>query len=282
MLKVARKTTKAIIPGSLEAVYNLRRGLLQELHSDPDGCVGKIMMFEQALPSIPRGALILNDRYYAKPKIWEQVAAQGKWMISRHNCTVKKRRLAVHGQFRSSALSYDDWPVEMGSSQAGPSPVQPHWVRIWGPGSDRTLITNALEPERSTPEQLMASYRRHYCVERMYLAMIEVLELNHLYTCSLAAVGRQLYATAILFNTLRTSQAQIAATAGVAAEILSVNRVFPALIDHYIKATCIAIGSELKWERVHAEHPHITRPESLLDPPCLRVRVRDHLLDGTR
>ncbi len=36
---MARKTTKAIIPGSMEAVYDLRRGLLHELHLNPDGCV---------------------------------------------------------------------------------------------------------------------------------------------------------------------------------------------------------------------------------------------------
>ena len=279
MLKVARKTTKAIISGSLEVVYDLRRGVMHELHFDPDGCVGEITMFEKVLPSIPRGALILNDRYYAKPKIWRQAAAQGVWMISRLNRTVKKRGLAVNAQFRSSSLSYDDWLVEMGGSQAGTSPVQLRWVRIWGPGFDRTLITNVLEPERLTPEQLMAAYRRRWSVERMYLAMKEVLELKHLYNCSPAAVGQQVYATAILYNTLGTSQAQIAATAGVAPEILSVDRLFATLIEHYIKATCVALGSEVEWERVHAKHPRITRPEALLDPSWLRIRIRDHLLE---
>ena len=79
----------------------------------------------------------------------------------------------------------------------------------------------------------------------MYLAMKEVLELNHLYNCSPSAVGQQVYATAILYNTLRTSQAQIAATAAVAPEILSVDKLFPTLIDHYIQGTCVALGSEI-------------------------------------
>ena len=75
--------------------------------------------------------------------------------------------------------------------------------------------------------------------------MKEVLELNHLYNCSPSAVGQQVYATAIFYNTLRTSQAQIAATAAVAPEILSVDKLFPTLIDHYIQGTCVALGSEI-------------------------------------
>jgi len=69
MLKVARKSTEAIIRGSMEPVYDLRWRLLHELHCDPDGCVGEITMFEQVLPSIPPDALILNDRCYVKPSI---------------------------------------------------------------------------------------------------------------------------------------------------------------------------------------------------------------------
>ena len=39
LLKVARKTTKAILPGSMEAVYNLRRRLFSCTYFDPDGSV---------------------------------------------------------------------------------------------------------------------------------------------------------------------------------------------------------------------------------------------------
>ena len=47
----------------------------------------------------------------------------------------------------------------------------------------------------------------------MYLGTEDVLELNHLHTCSLAAVGQQIYATAVLYNTLRISHGKIAGTA---------------------------------------------------------------------
>lgn len=80
--------------------------------------------------------------------------------------------------------------------------MQPRWVRLWGPGFDYTILTNVLEPERLTPAQLMAVYRRRWSVERMFLAMKNVLEINSLYNCSPPAVGQHVYAAATLYNTL--------------------------------------------------------------------------------
>ncbi|HWM65422.1 MAG TPA: IS4 family transposase [Steroidobacteraceae bacterium] len=262
MLKVARKTTRAIIPGSMEAVYDLRRGLLHELYFDPDGYVGEIHMFEKVRHSIPRGSSIIDDRYYAKPKIWQEVAEQGLYMVSRYNRTMKKRRVAVIAEHRSSALSFDDWLVDMGGSQAGTTPVQLRWVRVWGPGFDVTLITNVLDPRLLTPKQLLAIYRRRWSIERMDLAMKEVLELNHLYNCSAPAVGQQVYATA-----------------GIAPEALSVDKLFPTLIDHYIKATCIAFGVEWRVEQMRARCPRFRPPDYKMKPPWLRIHVRDYLLE---
>lgn len=112
----------------------------------------------------------------------------------------------------------------------------------------------------------------------MYLAMKDVIELNHLYNCSPAAVGQQVYATAILYNTLRASQGQIADAARIAPELLSVDKLFPTLIDHYIKATCIAFGAEGMFEQMQAQNPRLRRPQMKVDHPALRVRIRDHLL----
>jgi hypothetical protein len=279
LLKVARKTTKAILPGSMEAVYDLRRGLLHELHFDPDGCVAEISMFEKILPYIPRGALLVDDRYYAKPVIWQQVGAAGLSMVSRYNKTVKKRRIEVLASTRTSRLCVDDWLVDMGGSQAGTSPVRLRWVHLWNRQFEIILITNVLDPALLSPVQLLALYRRRWSVERMYLAMKDVLELNHLYNCSPAAVGQQVYATAILYNTLRASQSRIAAAAAIVPESLSVDKLFPTLIDHYIKATYIAFGAEGMFEQMQATHPRLRRPRMRIDHPTLRVRIRDHLLE---
>jgi hypothetical protein len=279
LLKVARSTTKAILPGSMEAVYDLRRGLLHELYFDPDGCVAEISMFEKVLPSIARGSLLVDDRYYAKPVIWQKVAEKELFMVSRYNRTVKKRRIEVLGKTRTAKLCVDDWLVDMGGSQYGSKSVRLRWVHIWNREFEIILITNVLDPTVLTPIQLLALYRRRWSVERMYLALKEVLELNHLYNCSPAAVGQQVYATAILYNTLRVSQTKIAVVADITPEELSVDKLFPTLIDHYVKATYMAFGAELMSEKWQAKHPGLQPPRLKIDHPSLRVRIRDHLLE---
>jgi hypothetical protein len=92
-------------------------------------------------------------------------------------------------------------------------------------------------------------------------------------------VGQQVYATAILYNTLRASQGQIAEAARIAPELLSVDKLFATLIDHYIKATCIAFGAEGMFEQMQAQNPRLRRPQMKVDHPALRVRIRDHLLE---
>jgi hypothetical protein len=40
-------------------------------------------------------------------------------MVTRHNRTVKKQRVAVLARKRNSQLSFDDWLVDMGDSRYG-------------------------------------------------------------------------------------------------------------------------------------------------------------------
>ena len=161
----------------------------------------------------------------------------------------------------------------MGGSQYGKQPVFLRWVHLWGADFDIVLVTNVLDSKALTPTQMMALYRQRWSVERMYLAMKDVLELNHLYNCSPAAVGQQVYATAILYNTLRLSQSKIAEKSGIVPEALSVDKLFPALIDNYIKATYMEAGAERMFEYLKASNHRLERPVIEIDHPTLNIRV---------
>lgn len=273
LLKVTRTTTKAILPGSMQGLYDVRRGILRDLWFDPNGFASEISMLDQVLEEIPPGALILGDRYYPKPVIWEKLSERKLFMVSRYNKVVKKRKIKALAKKRTTKMNIDDWIVEMGGSQYGTTPVTLRWVHIWNGDFDLVLITNVLDPKTLTPSQLLSLYRHRWTVERMYLALKDVLELNHLYNCTPAAVGQQVFATAVLYNALRTAQAKLAEKSGVDADELSFEKLFPALIENLIKVTYMEAGAEKMFELLNRRNPKIARPEIEHDHPTLILTV---------
>jgi hypothetical protein len=275
MLKIAQNVTSAIIPGSMEALYDLRRGILHALHFDPDGCVSEMTMLSAVLQWIPKGTLLLADRFYAKPAIWRQLSDLGIFMLTRYNKTVKKHRVAVIQSFRSSVLNFDDFLVDMGAK----SPVRLRWVRIWGRGFEYILLTNVLDPTLLTPQQMLTAYRRRWSIERMFLALKDVLNLNHLFNCSPGAVAQQVYATAIVYNALRISQGQIATAAGIAPEALSPDKLFPILIDQYVQATTMVAYADWrdKVKNTKPRSPSLSNIDGVTS--LFDIHVRDVLLE---
>jgi hypothetical protein len=165
LLKVAQKSTKAIIPGSLEAVYDLRRGHLRELYFDPDGARSELHLFDEVLLQLKPKALLVNDRYYPKPVIWRKLEERQLFMVARYNATVKKKKVRALKKVRNSKINVDDWIVQMGGSQYGTEPVTLRWVHVWNRTANIILITNVLDPKRLSVDQLLSLYKQRWTVE---------------------------------------------------------------------------------------------------------------------
>lgn len=285
LLKVARKTSKAIIPGSMEAVYDLRRGCLRELWFDPDGAKSEMAMLDKVLDSVPTGSLVVGDRYYPKPVIWRNLKERGIWMVSRYNATVGKRKIKELKKIRNSGVAIDDWIVEMGGSQYGEEPVTLRWVHVRNGDTKIILITNVLDPNRLSVEQLLQLYGQRWSVERMYLHMKEVLSLNRLFNASPAAVGQQVYATAILYNALRLSQSKIADKLKIMPELLSPDKLFPRVIEKMIQMTVWACAAERRTEQIIFSNPGVKLevPETdVPDHPMFTLSLKGVLVDKRR
>lgn len=284
VLKVAQKTSKAIIPGSLEAVYDMRRGHLRELWFDADGARSELAMFEKVLKAINPGSLIVDDRYYAKPIIWQKVDEAGVAMVSRHNATVKKKKIKTLKRIRTANAAIDDWLVEMGGSQYGQEPIVLRWVHVRMGHINIVLITNVLDPKILSAEQLQGLYRQRWSIERMFLHLKEVLHLNRLFNASPAAVGQQVYATAILYNSLRIVQSQIADSLKIAPESISPDKLFPRAINKLLNFTLDMCGAERRQEQILEANPQlrdqIKLPEMVVpDAPMFRLSLKGLLVE---
>ena len=282
LLKVAQKNTKAIIPGSLEAVYDLRRGHLRELYFDPDGARSEFHLFDKVLPHLKPKALLVNDRYYPKPVIWRKIQEHDLFMVARYNATVKKKKVSTLGKIRSAKINIDDWVVQMGGSQYGTKPVTLRWVHVWDRLVDIILVTNVLEPKRLSVDQLLALYKQRWSVERMYLHLKDVLALNQLFNASPSAISGQVYATAILYNALRLSQAQLADKIGVLPEDISPDKFICRVIAKLTEATIAACYWEAAVERMVDANPGTTLKRVPFDPadhPQLSLSLDGLLLE---
>jgi len=199
---VLQRTTKAVLPGSLEAVSDLRRGGLRQLHFDPDGCRGEQHLVEQVLPDIAPGALLIldryYDRYYATPRLIDVVTMCRGALVARARRGITMRRLQVLRRVRTATLTVDDELRALGSpasARRGSGPVGVRHVRIRtvdkGAVRTLTLVTTVLDPARLPAEHLAALYGCRWSIERMFLTMKATLHLNRLYNSTPAAVGQQ-------------------------------------------------------------------------------------------
>jgi hypothetical protein len=286
-VKLLRRTTKAVLPGSLEALYDLRRGCLRALHFDPDGARAEAALFPHVLGDVPPGALLVLDRAYATPAAVAAVLAARVELVARARRDVTRRRLAVLRRVREPDLYVEDTLVALGQGAPGPAVVRHVRLRTRYKGALRTLtfVTTVLDLDLLPAEHLAALYAARWSVERMFLTMKATLHLNRLYNSTPAAVGQQVYATALLYNALRLAQAELAHRLALPPERLSPEKLFPRLMERLEQRTWIEVGALGRDAQLRALDPTLPPydPEALAEylahHPRLRLVVADLLCE---
>lgn len=276
LLKATRTVTEALLPGTLEAIYDLKGGVLQDLLFDPDGHRGEKHLIAGALDTLQKGTLILHDRQAGLPVYWKEVQRRGLWMIARHTERVKTHCLKVLEKTRSSTGALDDLLVELGTDK-----VVVRFLRWKTHKGTLTLLTNVLEPHLLSAGKALGLYRERWSIERMFLHLKDTLQLNRLFNASPTAVGQQVYATAILYNALRLSQAQMAQSLDLPPERLSPEKLFPRVMDKVVRLTSMESGAELMYMLLKLKSPHpLERPDLQLGlHPSLALSVRGLLVE---
>src|SRR5829696_9966890 len=106
----------------------------------------------------------------------------------------------------------------------------------------------------------------------MFLTMKATLHLNRLYNSTPAAVGQQVYATALLYNALRLAQAELAERLALPPERLSPEKLFPRLMERLEQRTWIEVGALGRDAQLRALDP--TLPP--YDPQALAAYLAHH------
>jgi hypothetical protein len=276
-LKVARNITAAILPGSLEAVYDLRRGLLRNLIFSPDGTEGEKHLLLSALASIPKGSLLVYDRYACYTTYWKEMASHGLFLLTRAagtlTLTVKEEILTV----REGRCVLKEALVTVGKEKDAPWLRLIHWKT---PHGEWKLLTNVMELDKLPAHVALELYGLRWSVERYFLTLKDTLDLNHLFNASPSAISGQVYATALVYDALRLAQAEIAQKVDVEPERLSPEKLFPRILENMVKLTWAEEGAEKYYWKVKAQNPEAPPPDLHLERlPAFKLSLQGITLE---
>ena len=251
-LKLLRKDRRLPMSGSVVAFYDFGRGTIARLRfeSTPQGL--EPVVAKEELAHVPAGTLLVADRLYGLPWFFEATRERGVFAVARRNERAGMRAGETLSTTMHDGGTLTDRLVTVGLSRNS----RPQVLRCvtWAKGSKRLqLLTDVLDPQMLSAEEIVSLYRERWSVERLFYDLKEVLDLHSFYAANTNAIGMQVYACGLVHVALRTAQGRIAASARVEPERISVEKLFPKVAA----ASNVLTTLELGFEAVRRVNPGV-------------------------
>lgn len=237
-LKLLWDEKGVVLPGCLTVFYDLFRGISREVLFCPDAAEHELQRAIRVLPSIPRGVLLVADRFYALPAFFRALSEVGLFGLFRRNRRIQIKPKEALCRKQGSRTFLEDILVEAGCGQRG-AKVPLRLIRYRRGGIRRDLITSVLDPKMLSAQEALMIYPMRWSIERLFFDLKEVLNLHRFYAANPNAVAMQVYAAAMVHTSFRVGQARIAQQVGVSPEEISPAKLFPKLAAASISLTDI-------------------------------------------
>ena len=228
-LKLLWAVRETVLPGQLSVFYDLFRGVTRHVAFCPDAHTSEFKRFEEEIDWIPAGSLVMGDRLYGVPRIFETLASRGLQGLFRRNRTPNLKVVRMLDCRRAGRDFLDDALVAFGGGRYGRPAITVRRIRWRSRGRSLDLVTSVLDPAVLSAEQAVALYGQRWSIERMFLDLKKTLKLHGIYGSHPNLVAQQLYATAIVYNAFRVAQARLSIQGEVLPEQLSPEKLFPVL-----------------------------------------------------
>jgi len=180
---------------------------------------------------LPLGGLIVLDAGFFSFVLFDTFSDAGKFFLTRMKANTAYRSITVLSQ----GQSYRDEIIEVGLHHKAPCQYPLRMVSVlWGKTWYRYL-SNELDPQRLSAQQVAALYRQRWRIEDAFLLSKRLLGLSYLWVGSSNGVEMQIYATLIFYSVLIGVCEDLATALDLPLERISVEMVFRSLY-HYSRA----------------------------------------------
>jgi hypothetical protein len=272
-LKILWRQEAAILPGCLEAVYDLYRGIATQLWFDADAAASEHDRGIRAVECLSEGTLLLGDRLYCSIQLFSALNTQKCFGVFRRNRSVSVQKIRRLSRVERKGRVVEDWLVRAGS---GKEALDLRLIILKARGDVYEALTNVLDPKRLSAKDVVGLYPLRWQIERLFYDLKEVLNLHRFYAANPNAVAMQVYAAAMVHVAFRVAQAKIAEDVAIEPESISPKKLFP----HLALASMRLIGAELYFTATCRANPGVKlRKPSWKDLPDTvvsleRIRVQ--------
>jgi hypothetical protein len=238
-LKILWNERATILPGTLFVIYDLFRGIPRQVHFSANAAQGEWPRALSALDLLEPDTLVLGDKLFGTAQCFQSLQERGLWGV-----VPQRSQLSIQVKKCLSKKAYAGGMVEESIVRAGKgktAPVQElRRIRFKKGKSIFTLLTNVLDPERLSAEEVLQLYRSRWKIEQLFYDLKKTVHLNRVYASNPNAVGMQVYAAAMVYTALRIAQGDVAAQCDIEPERISSAKFFPRMGKAYLSH---AIGS---------------------------------------
>lgn len=192
---------------------------------DADAKRNETKWWQELQMRLPVGGLLITDMGFYGFEWFDTLTEQGKYVLTRQKAKVRYQVVRV----LSSSSHYRDEIIKMGLHYTDPCHHQMRQVSVlWGQ-TWYHYLTNVLDPQQLSPQQVCDLYRRCWQIEDAFLLTKRLLGLSYLGVGGTNGVQMQIYATWIFYAVLNDLCADVAVALQQPLERISVEMVFRSL-----------------------------------------------------
>lgn len=218
-LRGVPKGDKRLLAGKLVGLFDVRRQQWWKVEHIADACQNEKVACRGVLKGLAKGALILFDLGYFAFAWFDYLTEQGYYFVSRFRLKTSYKVLHVFYQKTISAGTLAgevfDGIVWLGAYRADKAARAVRLVRFSVGGKERVYITNVLDPNLLSLQEIARLYARRWDFELAVKLLKRHLKLHLFWSSKQVIVLQQVFAVLIISQVLQALRLEIAGRAEV-------------------------------------------------------------------
>lgn len=226
-----RRKDGAALGGKMLVIVDALRHAPMAAFYQSEAIINDKQFAEQMLAALPVGGLMVIDAGFFSFGLFDSFSDAGKFFVTRMRATTSYTTI----ELLSEGPRFRDEIIQMGKYRSSPCRHRVRMVSVlWGTTWYRYL-SNELDPERLSAEELTLLYRTRWRIEEAFLLCKRLLGLAYLWVGSANGIEIQIYATLIFYAVLTKLCRELATALDQPLDRISVEMVFRSLY-HYSRA----------------------------------------------